>query len=400
MHRTSIACGFALTITQVALGQRPDTLAREVVTRPAGSMTISPDRTPLVAGTVARAMDRITAVAPGSGGTVFVVDEVACVVRQLSADGRLIREIGGRGSGPGEFLGPTDAVLLTGGRLAVYDPAARRIVTFDTADGRPEHHLTGLLPGMRLGRRFARDGSRGFLVETIEPPHPRDPSPGVHSTLIVRIDARGVVVDTARVVRYALSESSIWSTGAGRAGQSVTRSAAVPFVPRPLWDIGGDGMWVTGTPSTYELRVGGAPPNRAAVVALRRDGQPRVAVRPEEATDWEGWTRQRMSGAAWNGPRIPAVKPFFAALTIDVDRRIWVRVSSEAAGYDPRGNFPGARWPEPNVYDIVEADGRLLGRVSLPHGTVFLTARGDFAWFSRENADGTVQLSSYRLSVR
>ena len=64
--------------------------------------------------------------------SIYVVDPLYPRIEQFDANGRLLRKIGRKGAGPGEFLVPTLATTLGAG-LAVYDQQLNRITFFDSA---------------------------------------------------------------------------------------------------------------------------------------------------------------------------------------------------------------------------------------------------------------------------
>jgi hypothetical protein len=76
-------------------------------------------------GPPARRLHRVGGVYPGPEGTLLVVNDLAAV-RVYGPDGALLRELGGRGPGPGRFQVLTQAVPVDGGVLAT-DLGLRRL---------------------------------------------------------------------------------------------------------------------------------------------------------------------------------------------------------------------------------------------------------------------------------
>ncbi len=68
---------------------------------------------------------------PMPDGGIAVLDQTACTLRLFDSLGVYQRSVGGRGSGPGEFLFPTSFAFLRGGGLAVSDWTARTVWVFD-----------------------------------------------------------------------------------------------------------------------------------------------------------------------------------------------------------------------------------------------------------------------------
>ena len=70
---------------------------------------------------------RIGSAVLGSKGTVVLTDLAASQVVVIDSQGRVIRRIGGRGEGPGEFRSPSWIGRCSGDSLIVWDPRLRRI---------------------------------------------------------------------------------------------------------------------------------------------------------------------------------------------------------------------------------------------------------------------------------
>lgn len=85
----------------------------------------------------------------------------------LAADGRLLGEIGGRGTGPGQFNFPVDVAVMPGGGLAVLDALNFRVQLLDD-DGRPvgEFGVQGDVPGCLARPRAVAADPHGNLLIT------------------------------------------------------------------------------------------------------------------------------------------------------------------------------------------------------------------------------------------
>lgn len=106
---------------------------------------------------------RITA---DRAGELLVVDPPEAQVRLYDRDGSLVRVIGRRGEGPGEYRTPMSAARVTDGRIVVTDPTLSRISLF-SPDGAFESSvgsvpLAFILGAMDLGAdRFLLLGPGG-----------------------------------------------------------------------------------------------------------------------------------------------------------------------------------------------------------------------------------------------
>jgi hypothetical protein len=91
-------------------------------------------------------------------GELVVLDRTARELRFFDAGNHCVRSLGGPGSGPGEFLSPTDFAFLTDSVLAVADWGARTVWLFD--DSLEFRGSLGVLnPGSPAGIEPGADGS-------------------------------------------------------------------------------------------------------------------------------------------------------------------------------------------------------------------------------------------------
>ncbi len=71
-------------------------------------------------------------VAADGQGNIYVLDAVASRMVMFDPAGRVIREAGGPGEGPGEFRAPGSMSVSPDGRAAIFDYARMSLVTFDS----------------------------------------------------------------------------------------------------------------------------------------------------------------------------------------------------------------------------------------------------------------------------
>jgi hypothetical protein len=107
------------------------------------------------------AFTSIPRLAVDSRGLIYVPEHYNNRVTVLSEDGRLIRTLGRRGSGPGEFQAVQSVQVLPGDSLLVYDPALGRASVFAPDSIRPAY--TALLSAggaapWQVQRTRANDG--------------------------------------------------------------------------------------------------------------------------------------------------------------------------------------------------------------------------------------------------
>jgi len=66
-------------------------------------------------------------------GRIAVLDRVSADIRLFDDEGRIVRRISRRGSGPGELMNPLGMILHPDGRMGVIDPWSGGILAFDTS---------------------------------------------------------------------------------------------------------------------------------------------------------------------------------------------------------------------------------------------------------------------------
>lgn len=68
-----------------------------------------------------------------SDGSILALDRVGGCIRRFSPEGEFLQRIGSRGSGPGEYLNPSDLIVLGDGRVMVCDIYTGGVHLLDTA---------------------------------------------------------------------------------------------------------------------------------------------------------------------------------------------------------------------------------------------------------------------------
>ncbi len=64
-------------------------------------------------------------------GSILVLDQTYCVIREYGADGEYIRTLSRKGSGPGEMQYPTEMEILSDGLILVRDQGRRNLILLD-----------------------------------------------------------------------------------------------------------------------------------------------------------------------------------------------------------------------------------------------------------------------------
>lgn len=112
------------------------------------------------------AFGRIMDVALGTGGRLYIADDLNHRVSVYGVDGKLIRQVGNRGQGPGEFESPWELAVDPADSLFVWDVSLKRVTVF----GPDLQHVRSFpLPPFWLvnGLEFLPDGR--LLVSAYDP---------------------------------------------------------------------------------------------------------------------------------------------------------------------------------------------------------------------------------------
>ena len=342
---------------------------------------------------------RIWSIAVGVDWNVYVLDEQAQHVQVYDSAGTHVETLGGRGEGPGEFSRAEAIALLPDGRLVVRDPGNMRVQVFGPGPGERDewrydagnNYSMSPLQTDRLGRTFllARDFSRTDFVMQL-----------------VVLGPDGTTLDTLPQPSSGYAQATLWAEYSSRA-RSRSTSANVPFSPRYVWTVHPDGRFLTGISSEYRIHL----PHDDGVLRIER------AYDPVPVSDGErDYQRERITRAmrntdpnwSWNGPQIPDHKPFFQALRVGRDGRIWVRLSTEGQAienedYDPDDpRSEPVLWREPIRYDVFEPDGTYLGVVRPPDEFTNLPVpvfHDDHVWAVTRDDLGVERVVRYRLVV-
>lgn len=306
----------------------------------------------------------ITSVTVAADGTIYLPQRQDQNIRVYDRTGKLLRIIGGKGGGPGEFEGLVHVGIL---RDTLYAPDFRhRRVTFFTMDG----ELIGTLP-ISVGRtstpyspggvsRMLEDGSvlgtLGALSRAIA-------TGEVTHVPTLRADREGTVLDT--VYRMPLGSSQL-SLKLGN-GEAYT---AQPYPDSPIGAWSDDGIlevereatddaregffrltWISFSGDTTLVRRYRYAPHRLDAAV----GDSIIDAIAARFTDWAarvGASRNDLVGQLRRGIIIPRHLPPITAALIAQNGDVWLR----------RENVPGAtvRW------NVLSGQGDVLALFSLP----------------------------------
>lgn len=299
----------------------------------------------------------IVAIRPLTDGSVLVLDRQPPVVRHYDADGMHLRDIGGAGEGPGEFLGPADLAVLADGGVTVLDLRGRRIAWFHP-DGTPAE--TRSVPGelVPLSGYLYPDPDGSLWVSTSPMAAPLETNgvqrlkPGDRDH---RADTLYAPLEGRELMRFQIP------------GFVTT----VPLSPRELFTFAPPDRFAVGWSGRYQILIHRGDD----LVRVERQATP-VPVPPEERSDRA--RRALRPFLAFGGevgseaPEVPEVKPFFTRLQLLDDGRLVVirplaSVATENPDHDPDDpSSPSRTWDAPAAMDLFAPDGTYLGEIQFP----------------------------------
>lgn len=336
---------------------------------------------------------------------IYLLDPMGPVIRAYDADGTYTHDIGRAGEGPGEYGGPNGVVVDPRGRVLVAE-ARRHLILVYTADGTHEETWSWAHSGNSFGARrllAAPDGT--VWAATFEVPEGGDfdqmrdgyvrVGPNGAGETVLYPDPPGfepveVVVPTPR-------------------GQE-TYDWVVPFAPRAIQAMDGEGNAYVGTGAEYRFWIFGADGSRTIV---ERYHDP-VPVQADEASahlrQAEALVRRmaRVPEWKWTGPDVPGTKPAFDDIVPDYSGRIWVErpgPGRRIEGCEPPSGEAAEEescWSQDRFWDVFEGDGRYLGEVPVPASVnrlMFAHIQDDRVLMAREDDFGNTQVVRYRLEV-
>jgi hypothetical protein len=369
---------------------------------------------------------KITDVLLAKDGSVWLVDIARpdtfsrgnkSYVRQYDARGRYVRLIGGMGQGPGEYAAPSGLAQLSDGRVVLRDTRLNRINVY-RADGRPETVWPFTVPVSQVPGGGLYVDKSGLIWMAF--------GPYLGPASFLRLRPNGAIVDTIpSPVLERLPQPQMVLSGAS------TFIFTAPYYPSAAYAWSPSGQFVTVRGDRYQIDIRQAPPPaRPAsrpLLSIRRTVAP-VPVTTQEHADQRAQLRAL---ADWFGveyqakltesiPDIPRVKPFFRGyqgepqlppvngLHVGMDERVWVHVSMPSERFTPTtvAPEPGHRarpvlgWREPTAYDVFEANGTYVGRVTLPSNARPKVFRGDEVWCTVRDEDDVITLVKYRVVWR
>lgn len=324
-----------------------------------------------------------------AAGRIYVFDHDDNQIRQYDLRGRFLGRVGRKGSGPGEYQFADGLAIVQDSLLMVCDRSNMRVSLFT-----PDRKFHRAVPMARL----IYGGRRGCVVDMEDRWYQRVAVSGLGGGAENRVGAPTQYLRT-RIDGAVIDSFFFGSYNPNLYFTLNTEEGARPAFPTEL--VGGPyegGGMVTGTTDRYRvvIRRVGKP-----VLVIERAHRP-VSFVGAERDEWLAWAevlgRERRQVFT-----IPRQKPPFRDLLSDPAGRIWVHLYSTATKRTnvpprPPGNpRPLLTWREPNVFDVIDAEGRYLGRVELPAEQQVMAITRQRLYAVAPGPDGEDQLHVYRL---
>lgn len=335
-------------------------------------------------------------------GGLLVHDSDADIIRMFDSTGAFVRNLGGKGGGPGEYGQVNGIARHTSGDLYVWDASGGRVNRYRPDGSYVTTWRSPFTGWFTQNQLFADDGGRLLMWLPLIP----DPSnPLERQDSYVRLDTAGATLDTLLIPLWPDdSEPLQASSPDGRSRTMTTR----PWSANSVATVHPAGGIVAGLGQQYVFYrlLTGAKPLR-----IEREYTP-VPVSDTERRERQAQIEQNMRrlNPSWNwtGAAIPSTKPAYERFLIGEDGRIWVRVFTAAEPIpaaelptppaNPTGPPPVVLTTrEPVVYDVFESDGRFLGRVKLPPRTRVMRARGNDVWGTLRDGDDVDYAARFRI---
>lgn len=283
------------------------------------------------------------------GGALVVADRSSGTLRIFDDEGRVVRSIGGRGEGPGEFV-YLNHVSVQGDTLSAYDSRAYRLTRF-TMDGELVSTTTmevgASSPEVYLGR--VSDGEHIGLWLTP-----------------VRINPNELAVDEANVGIYDANGEFLEKVTAFPAMRRL--GSPLPFSPHPLAAVIGDTLYVTDG-LTPDLRAHALGSDSSFTIPTEFE-----AVQPERSLEQ---LRDQLDSAmvtrlkdVRDRPEMDSIPTFSDLLTLGDDLLLKLYDPSTDSHWLRRGRG-GGKWV------VISTDGNAVARIPLPPGLRLLDVGRD-----------------------
>lgn len=384
------------TVIASTTGDVPETLIRHLVV----DWRVRTESAPEIIGDV-------NSLAVGGDGQVWVWDGSSPALWLISAEGTLMRRVGRRGSGPGEYQSANGIAVARDGALVMWDDGNGRL-TFFSQEG--AYRTSASLA-------FADCCELPVTIDTLDriwlTTRPRmirgdgsavDPVAMIRNEIgYLRYDASGILIDTIMAPTLPGRDATL---SALQVTSDDFRGAIVqvPYATYPRQAVSPLGHVVAAMARPYAVHT---EANGQRLRVTREFKAPTVAEeeRVQLRANIEFFMRRERQDFRWNGPDIPHQKPPIAGIAVGLDGRIWVQVNVPSEAFEPepltgssRDRAPLVRFrPREKQWDVFEPDGRYLGRIAAPRAVDVHVTRGNYAWGVMRDANDVAEIVRFRI---
>jgi hypothetical protein len=311
-------------------------------------------------------------------GRIVIANAGTSAIRFYDAQGGYIREVGGQGEGPGEFVRLDWLHRFGEDSLIVFDSRLHRLSVFDS-DG-------SFTRAFRLERVIAfpefplAGGGLGASTRDLVPRSHLQTGVNRDSTTVLTFSMEGIPRDT--IGPFPTPETYLWVEGS-----SIT-VVPYPFARTLVLASFGDGFYF-GSSDAYEIRVY-ATDGTVERIIRRTD-----AMRSATQADIERFKAEALANARSEDHRrqlerifkamsFPKMLPAFVDVVVDVEGYLWVEAYH-------RTSEDLSRW------DVFDREGRWLGTVEMTPELGVYEIGTDYVLGKSHDALGTEAVQLYRL---
>lgn len=336
-----------------------------------------------VAGDTALDFSAVNGAVRLASGRLAVADEATGQIRIFDQRGLMVRRLGGRGTGPGEFAALSALQQLPGDSIAAWD-RARALVTVFGPDGRVARSVSlagdegaGVAPAQAIGVMASGEVLGSGLPRVTDRPVPQK---GVwrDSVAYVAVAPDG----RRRTVGHFPSDELVVRAG----GRQLT-VARVPFGRGAVAAVRGAGFVL----GEGEAEIGVYDASGALRRSIRWPARPAAVTAADSARFiadlvagvHDQLTRQQREGF-WRTVPFARTLPAHGAIRVGVGGELWV-------------TEPGAYGERAARTHVFAPDGRWLGTLTLPDRFTLLEAGTDYLLGSWKDADEVEHVRMYGL---
>lgn len=308
-----------------------------------------------------------------SRGWMYVANMFQQSVTVFAPDGKELRRIGRRGSGPGEFRAVKDVQVLPGDSLLVYDPQLARVTVFAADSSRPAYvvNLADRLPGMppfHLWRApatgvYLAQFQAGFAFGPGNRVEPRRDS-------VALLNADGSV--RTRLASFASAPFLV-------AGTSITPH---PFGIRMVARLDARGRTLLVRTDSLAVTAYSPGGEREGAFGYRVDPRPVTREDGQRALEAMGEQGKQMFERVL-ADSLPPRWPVVTDVRTDDRGRVWIALAGPLN--------------EPVEWAVFSAGGRYLRSVFLPPGSTLHAIRAGRAYTARADSAGVPRVTVYGI---